>query len=57
MQKLSRQGIPVKPGKEEMADLNRYLVQKDREIIENYIERKGSDDERITRQDLWYHID
>jgi len=29
------------PGKKEMADLNRYLVQKDRERIENYIQRKN----------------
>ncbi len=29
------------PGKEEMENLNRYLVQKDREIIQSYIERKG----------------
>lgn len=29
------------PGKEEMVELNRYLVQKDREIIENYILRKN----------------
>ena len=31
----------LNPGTEEMAELNRYLVQKDREIIENYIERKN----------------
>jgi FKBP-type peptidyl-prolyl cis-trans isomerase FkpA len=31
----------VRPGKNEMADLNRYLVQKDRERIQNYIERKN----------------
>jgi FKBP-type peptidyl-prolyl cis-trans isomerase FkpA len=29
------------PGKEDMVNLNRYLVQKDREIIQNYVERKG----------------
>lgn len=28
------------PGKKEMADLNRYFVQKDKERIESYIERK-----------------
>jgi len=32
--------VAAKPGKQEMAELNRYLVQKDREVIENYIERK-----------------
>lgn len=30
-----------KPGKNEMADLNKYLVQKDRERIKSYIERKS----------------
>ena len=30
-----------RPGKKEMTDLNRYLVQKDKEIIQNYIERKN----------------
>lgn len=29
-----------KPGKDQMADLNQYFVQKDKEIIESYIERK-----------------
>ena len=45
----------IKPGKEEMADLNRYLVEKDREIIENYIERK-----KFTMTEsqtgLWYSV-
>lgn len=46
---------PVKPGGQEMADLNRYLVQKDREIIQNYIERK---DLKMTESlsGLWYLI-
>ena len=30
-----------KPGRNEMADINKYLVQKDRERIRNYIERKN----------------
>jgi FKBP-type peptidyl-prolyl cis-trans isomerase FkpA len=29
------------PGKKELADLNRYMVRKDRERIENYIARKN----------------
>jgi FKBP-type peptidyl-prolyl cis-trans isomerase FkpA len=33
--------IQVRPGKKEMAELNKYLVQKDRERIENYLERKN----------------
>ena len=43
------------PGKKEMADLNRYLVQKDRERIENYIERR---DLKMTESQtgLWYQI-
>ena len=46
---------PGKPGGQEMADLNRYLVQKDREIIQNYIERK---DLKMTESPtgLWYLI-
>ncbi len=44
------------PGKEEMVDLNRYLVQKDREIIGNYIERKGL---KMTESPtgFWYMIE
>ncbi|HBE39921.1 MAG TPA: hypothetical protein DDW27_01705 [Bacteroidales bacterium] len=43
------------PGKKEMAELNRYLIQKDRERIENYIERR---DLRMTESPsgLWYQI-
>jgi FKBP-type peptidyl-prolyl cis-trans isomerase FkpA len=33
--------LKFRPGKNEMVDLNRYLVQKDKERIENYIERKN----------------
>ena len=44
------------PGKEEMTELNRYLVRKDREIIESYIERKGLKmNESPTG--LWYLIE
>ena len=44
-----------KPGKNEMADLNRYLVQKDRERIQNYIERKNL--KMIeSPTGLWYQI-
>jgi FKBP-type peptidyl-prolyl cis-trans isomerase len=44
-----------KPGKNEMADLNRYFVQKDRERIINYIERKGLKMNE-TSTGLWYQI-
>jgi FKBP-type peptidyl-prolyl cis-trans isomerase FkpA len=44
-----------KPGKNDMAELNRYLVQKDRERIQNYIERKS-----LTMTEsptgLWYQV-
>jgi FKBP-type peptidyl-prolyl cis-trans isomerase len=44
-----------KPGKNEMADLNKYLVQKDKERIKNYIERKNLNmNESPTG--LWYQI-
>ncbi len=43
------------PGKREMADLNRYLIQKDRERIESYIERR---DLKMNESPsgLWYRI-
>ncbi len=44
-----------RPGKNEMADLNKYFVQKDRERIMNYIERKNL---KMTESEtgLWYQI-
>jgi FKBP-type peptidyl-prolyl cis-trans isomerase len=44
-----------KPGKNEMAGMNSYLVQKDRERIQNYIERKNLN---MTESPtgLWYMI-
>jgi FKBP-type peptidyl-prolyl cis-trans isomerase FkpA len=44
-----------RPGSNEMADLNKYLVQKDRERIKNYIERKNL---KMTESPtgLWYQI-
>jgi FKBP-type peptidyl-prolyl cis-trans isomerase len=45
----------VQPGKREMEELNRYLVQKDRERIENYIERKKLS-MKETSSGLWYQI-
>ena len=43
------------PGKNEMAELNKYLVRKDKERIESYIERKGL---RMKEDSsgLWYLI-
>jgi len=45
----------IRPGKNELADLNRYMVQKDRERILNYIERKNLE---MTESPtgLWYSI-
>ena len=48
-------GNRKKPGKAEMADLNRYLVTKDRERIENYIARKNLDMTE-TQSGIWYMI-
>ncbi len=43
------------PGKKELADLNRYLVRKDRERIENYIARRNLKMTE-TQSGLWYMI-
>jgi len=45
----------ARPGSGAMADLNSYMVQKDRERIQNYIERKNL---RMTETStgLWYQI-
>jgi FKBP-type peptidyl-prolyl cis-trans isomerase FkpA len=45
----------TQPGKGEMADLNRYLITKDRERIQNYIERKSLKMTE-TKTGLWYQI-
>jgi FKBP-type peptidyl-prolyl cis-trans isomerase len=44
-----------RPGKNEMADINRYFVLKDKERIQNYIERKKL---KMTESPtgLWYQI-
>lgn len=43
------------PGKKEMAELNKYMVQKDRERIQNYIERKRLEMTE-SQAGLWYLI-
>jgi FKBP-type peptidyl-prolyl cis-trans isomerase FkpA len=43
------------PGKDDMAELNKYMVQKDRERIMNYIERKGLEMTE-SPSGLWYQI-
>lgn len=50
-----RQAVQDKPGKNELAELNTYLVEKDRERIINYAERKGLDLTE-TSSGLWYQI-
>ena len=50
-----KSNIPSRPGKKEMADLNRYLVQKDRERIESYIERKNLNMTESSTG-LWYLV-
>ncbi len=51
----NRQITPAGPGKDEMVDLNRYMVQKDREIIQSYIERKKLN-MKESPSGLWYMI-
>jgi FKBP-type peptidyl-prolyl cis-trans isomerase FkpA len=55
LNKSEKPVVKKKPGMDEMADLNRYLVQKDRELIQNYAERK---DLTLTESPtgLWYQI-
>jgi FKBP-type peptidyl-prolyl cis-trans isomerase FkpA len=49
-------GVPgSKPDRNEMADINKYLVQKDRERIRNYIERKNLNMIE-SPTGLWYQI-
>lgn len=45
----------LRPGKNEMADLNKYFVQKDRERIMNYIDRKNLKMNE-SKTGLWYQI-
>jgi FKBP-type peptidyl-prolyl cis-trans isomerase len=47
--------VTSQPGKDEMADLNRYMVRKDRERIQNYIERKNLIMTE-TQTGLWYQV-
>jgi FKBP-type peptidyl-prolyl cis-trans isomerase FkpA len=50
-----RSTLNQKLGKNEMADINKYLVQKDRERIRNFIERKNLKMNE-TSTGLWYQI-
>jgi FKBP-type peptidyl-prolyl cis-trans isomerase FkpA len=50
-----KKAYPVPPGRGEMADLNRYMITKDRERIQNYIERKKLKMTE-TQTGLWYQI-
>jgi FKBP-type peptidyl-prolyl cis-trans isomerase len=45
----------TKPGKNQLADINSYFVQKDRERIQNYIERKNLR-MKESATGLWYTI-
>ncbi len=54
-EKQGRTMLNERPGKNEMADLNQFLVQKDKERIKNYIERKNL--KMIeSSTGLWYQI-
>jgi FKBP-type peptidyl-prolyl cis-trans isomerase len=44
-----------RPGQKEMEELNRFMIEKDRERIQNYIERKGLNMSE-TPTGLWYQI-
>jgi len=44
-----------KPNRDEMADINNFLIQKDRERIQSYIERKGLTMQETTTG-LWYSV-
>lgn len=46
---------PKKPGSDEMAELNAFLVEKDRERIENYIRRKNLKMSE-TETGLWFSV-
>lgn len=50
-----QQAMTPGPGKNEMAELNTYMVEKDRERIINYAERKGLGLTE-TSTGLWYQI-
>ncbi len=50
-----RQAVADRPGKNELAELNTYLVEKDRERIISYAERKGLE-MTGTSSGLWYQI-
>src|ERR1035437_9430390 len=54
-EKVTNNIFNSRPGKNEMADLNKYLVQKDRERIRNYIERKSLKMYE-SPTGLWYQI-
>ncbi len=47
--------IAIKPDKDQMEEVNRYLVQKDRERIESYLERKNIN-ATMSDSGLWYRI-
>lgn len=53
--KTDKKSSGYRPGKEEMADVNSYIIQKDRERIQSYFERKGLTMNE-TATGLWYCI-
>lgn len=48
-------GSLIVPDRESVEEANRYMVQKDRERIENYIERRGLG-MKMTLSGLWYMV-
>ncbi len=53
--KTDKKPSAYRPGNEEMADVNSYIIQKDRERIQSYFERKGLRMNE-TSTGLWYCI-
>lgn len=54
-QRRNENAVIVVPDRQSVEEANRYLVQKDRERIENYIERRGLD-MQMSSSGLWYMI-
>lgn len=54
-EKHGNSGNTSRPGKNELADVNKYLITKDRERIKNYIERKNLQ-MKESPTGLWYQI-
>jgi FKBP-type peptidyl-prolyl cis-trans isomerase FkpA len=50
-----KKSIKLRPGKNDLENINRYFIQKDREKIQSYIERKNLS-MKESPDGLWYNI-